>query len=208
MRCSLPLQDFLTAARGERPEHIPTALIVDSPWLPGFVGMNTLDFFLDTGAWLEAYLAVLKRFPDVVFLPGFWVEYGMANEPSAYGARVAWSGDAPPGMHPLPLPVEQWGELPNRAIDEALPVLSPSWSTVIVDEAQDLDLDDWALIEKLAEGRRLWAFHDPAQSFWEDRAVFAELFTSHFRLARGYRCPEPLLRVAAAYVAFAWLVTE
>ena len=62
--------------------------------------MNTLDFFLDTDAWLDTYLKVLARFPDVVFLPGFWVEYGMANEPSAFGARVVWRADSPPAHAP------------------------------------------------------------------------------------------------------------
>ena len=52
---TLPLhwQDFLTAARGGRPERVPVALIVDSPWMPGFARMHTLDFFLDTDAWLD-----------------------------------------------------------------------------------------------------------------------------------------------------------
>ena len=51
-------QDFLIAARGGRPERVPVALIVDSPWMPGFAGMHTLDFFLDTDAWLDTYLKV------------------------------------------------------------------------------------------------------------------------------------------------------
>jgi uroporphyrinogen decarboxylase len=106
-------QDFLTAARGGTPERVPTALIIDSPWMPGFAGMNTLDFFLYPDEWLGAHLKVLKRFPDVIFLPGFWVEYGMANEPSAYGSALMWRPDSPPGMRPLDLSCEAWGDLPR-----------------------------------------------------------------------------------------------
>jgi uroporphyrinogen decarboxylase len=106
-------QDFLVAARGGVPERIPVALIVDSPWLPGFAGMHTLDFFLDTEAWLDTYLKVLARFPEVVFLPGFWVEYGMANEPSAFGARIVWRSDSPPSMRHLELPPSDWAKLPR-----------------------------------------------------------------------------------------------
>ena len=106
-------QDFLVAARGGRPERVPVALIVDSPWLPGFAGLNTLDFFLDTRAWLHSHLQLLQRFPDVVFLPGFWVEYGMANEPSAFGARVLWHPDQPPGVRHLELPPSEWAGLPR-----------------------------------------------------------------------------------------------
>jgi hypothetical protein len=106
-------QSFLTAARGGTPERVPTALIIDSPWMPGFAGMNTLDFFLYPDEWLKTHLEVLDRFPDVVFLPGFWVEYGMANEPSAYGSALMWHEDSPPGMRHLDLPLEAWGDLPR-----------------------------------------------------------------------------------------------
>jgi len=106
-------QDFMSAARGGRPERVPVALIVDSPWLPGFSGLHTLDFFLDTEAWLNSYLKLLERFPDVVFLPGFWVEYGMANEPSAFGARVLWHPDQPPGIRHFALPPSEWHTLPR-----------------------------------------------------------------------------------------------
>jgi uroporphyrinogen decarboxylase len=105
--------DFVLAARGCRPERLPVALIVDSPWLPGFAGMDTLDFFLDESAWLQAHLALHARFPEVLFLPGFWVEYGMANEPSAFGARMLWHRDSPPGLRPLELSPADWASLPR-----------------------------------------------------------------------------------------------
>jgi uroporphyrinogen decarboxylase len=95
------------------PERVPVALIVDSPWMPGFAGLHTLDFFLDTRAWLDTYLEVMARFPEVVFLPGFWVEYGMANEPSAFGARVVWRADSPPSLRALELPPAHWPKLPR-----------------------------------------------------------------------------------------------
>lgn len=117
--------NFLTAARGGTPDEVPVALIVDSPWMPGFVGMNTLDFFLYPDHWLDAYLTILNRFPDVVFLPGWWVEYGMANEPSAFGAPILWRHDAPPAMHHLDLPTQQWGNLrrPNVYTDGLMPLV-------------------------------------------------------------------------------------
>ena len=101
--------DFLVAARGGRPERVPVALIVDSPWMPGFAGLHTLDFFLDTGVWLDTYLKTMARFPDVVFLPGFWVEYGMANEPSGFGAGIVWRADSPPSIRHLDLSPADWG---------------------------------------------------------------------------------------------------
>jgi uroporphyrinogen decarboxylase len=113
MTTSPAWQDFLTAARGGRPERVPTALIIDSPWMPGFAGMNTLDFFLYPDLWLDTHFKVMERFPDIAFLPGFWVEYGMAIEPSGYGSALMWRPDSPPGMRHLDLPVEAWGDLPR-----------------------------------------------------------------------------------------------
>jgi uroporphyrinogen decarboxylase len=40
--------------------------------------------------WFEANLKAVKQFPDVMFLPGFWSEFGMCTEPSAFGAKCSW----------------------------------------------------------------------------------------------------------------------
>jgi uroporphyrinogen decarboxylase len=32
----------------------------------------------------------VDQFPQVMFLPGFWAEYGMCTEPSAWGAKCIW----------------------------------------------------------------------------------------------------------------------
>jgi uroporphyrinogen decarboxylase len=80
---------------------VPVALIVDSPWLPGFAGIDTLDYFLLPDRWLHTNLDLQRRFPQVAWIPGFWVEYGMAAEPSAFGARVSWRHDGPPSIAPV-----------------------------------------------------------------------------------------------------------
>ena len=80
---------------------MPVALIVDSPWLPGYAGLNTLDFFLRPDEWLRVYLGLNERFPEVAWIPGYWIEYGMAAEPSAFGARINWHADQPPSIEPV-----------------------------------------------------------------------------------------------------------
>jgi len=97
-----PWQRFVCAARGEALPQPPVALIVDSPWLPGYAGLNTVDYFARNDEWLRSTLALRGRFPDVAWIPGFWVEYGMAAEPSAYGARVLWHPKQPPSLEPVP----------------------------------------------------------------------------------------------------------
>jgi uroporphyrinogen decarboxylase len=97
-----PWQRFAAVARGGQADRVPVALIVDSPWLPGYAGIDTLDFFLDQHRWFDIHHGLLARFPEVAWIPGYWVEYGMGAEPSAFGARLAWHHDQPPAIEPLP----------------------------------------------------------------------------------------------------------
>ncbi len=92
---------FVHVIREDRADRVPVALIVDSPWLPGYAGIDTLDYFLRDDEWLRVNLGLLERFPDIVWIPGFWVEYGMAAEPSAFGARVVWHHDLAPSIDPV-----------------------------------------------------------------------------------------------------------
>ena len=105
---STPWERFAQAARLGEPDRVPVALIVDSPWLPGYAGIDTRDYFLFPETWLEINLGLLERFPDAVWIPGFWVEYGMAAEPSAFGARVHFHADQPPSIEPLVADLAFW----------------------------------------------------------------------------------------------------
>lgn len=97
-----PWERFAAVAQGGQADEIPVALIVDSPWLPGYAGIDTLDYFLRPDEWLRVNMGLVDRFPDVTWIPGLWVEYGMAAEPSAFGARVIWHHDQPPSIEPVP----------------------------------------------------------------------------------------------------------
>jgi len=52
--------------------------------------MSTIDYFSSEQMWFDANLKAVRRFPDVMFLPGFWAEFGMCTEPSAFGAKCCW----------------------------------------------------------------------------------------------------------------------
>jgi uroporphyrinogen-III decarboxylase len=75
---------------GELPPEPPAGFIIDSPWLPGWYGIDIMKYFSSEKLWLEANLHAENAFPDVMFLPGFWSEYAMCTEPSAFGARMTW----------------------------------------------------------------------------------------------------------------------
>jgi len=58
-------------------------------------------YFLQPDEWLRINLSLLKRFPEVAWILGFWVEYGMAAEPSAFGTRIVWHHNQPPSIEPV-----------------------------------------------------------------------------------------------------------
>lgn len=78
------------AVNGDRLDKMPTGFIIDSPWLPGWSGISTLDYYSNDQLWFEANKQAIETFPDIMFLPGFWSEYGMCTEPSAFGAKCRW----------------------------------------------------------------------------------------------------------------------
>lgn len=95
-------ETFKKAARREKMDKIPMAMIVDSPWIPGYVGVKHLDFYLDRDVWFNAHLKVHRDFPDVIFIPSWWMEYGMAAEPSVLGSKIKfWQDNTPSEYHTL-----------------------------------------------------------------------------------------------------------
>jgi uroporphyrinogen decarboxylase len=83
-------RDLLRVLDGELLEPLPVGFIIDSPWLAGWHGISIVDYFTDDAAWLEANFRAVRRFPNVLLLPGFWAEYGMCTEPSAFGTKCVW----------------------------------------------------------------------------------------------------------------------
>jgi uroporphyrinogen decarboxylase len=75
-------------------------MIVDSPWMPGFLGLNTLDYLFDPDVWFQANLRIMEQYPQIIFIPSWWLEYGMAIEPSAHGGKVRFWQDHCPDIVP------------------------------------------------------------------------------------------------------------
>ena len=81
---------LLSVVKGANTNLKEIGFIIDSPWLPGWAGISTLDYYSSDEIWLKTNLKAIGSFPEVIFLPGFWSEYGMCTEPSAFGARSVW----------------------------------------------------------------------------------------------------------------------
>lgn len=89
-------QLLLDVIAGRRIEPMPTGFIIDSPWLPGWAGVSTLDYFTSDSLWFDVNKKAVDTFPETMFLPGFWAEYGMCTEPSAFGAKCTFHRDELP----------------------------------------------------------------------------------------------------------------
>lgn len=86
-------QTLVSVVQGKSVRPLPTAFIIDSPWLPNWAGHTILDYFTDERVFLNDNLKAIETFPDAIFLPGFWSEFGMCTEPSAFGSVSIWGED-------------------------------------------------------------------------------------------------------------------
>lgn len=93
-------ESFKNAAKRRSGAGIPAALIVDSPWIPGYLGISHLDYYGDPEVWFQSNLKIALEFPGIIPFPSWWVEYGMAIEPSALGSRIHFSSNKTPDQSP------------------------------------------------------------------------------------------------------------
>ena len=116
-------QELIRVVNGDLLDPLPVGLIVDSPWLPGWAGISILDYFGDEQAWLRVNLEAAKRFDQIHLLPGFWAEYGMCTEPSAFGAKCVWFENAFPSVERVLHGYEEIGRVkkPNCKTDGLAP---------------------------------------------------------------------------------------
>ncbi|MDP2038154.1 MAG: uroporphyrinogen decarboxylase family protein [Ignavibacteria bacterium] len=111
--------------KGEVINPLPTGFIIDCPWLPNWYGINIIDYFSNDQLWLDANLKAINDFPDVMFFPGFWSEFGMCTEPSAFGARCSFPANEFPHAHKIINTSDDIDSLPepNPKTDGLLPFM-------------------------------------------------------------------------------------
>ncbi|MBN2697675.1 MAG: hypothetical protein JXR52_02525 [Bacteroidales bacterium] len=110
---------------GRSSDEIPVGFIIDSPWLPNWYGCKIIDYFSSEEIWLKANLEALRRFPEIMFLPGFWSEFGMCTEPSAFGSKCVFYKDEFPFAEKVIHNPEEINTLkkPNSETDGLLPFM-------------------------------------------------------------------------------------
>lgn len=117
--------DLLKVVNGEKTAKIPTGFIIDCPWLPQWYGVDILDYFTNDDVWFKANLKAIETFPDTWFLPGFWSEYGMCTEPSAFGAKSVFHRNEFPFADKIIFATEDIDKVtsPNPETDGLLPFM-------------------------------------------------------------------------------------
>jgi uroporphyrinogen decarboxylase len=116
-------QTIVAMVRGESRMPLPTAFIIDSPWLPNWSGTSILDYYADEQVYFDANMRAIRTFPDAIMLPGFWSEYGMCTEPSAFGSVSMWGENEFPFAKRVLRSAADLDtlELPNPRTDGLLP---------------------------------------------------------------------------------------
>jgi uroporphyrinogen-III decarboxylase len=117
-------ENLLRVVNGEMLNEKPVGFIIDSPWLPGWFKVSFLDYFADSGTWFNANRQAVEAFPEIMFLPGFWSEFGMCTEPSAFGSKMIWIENELPHAQKIFNEARAFGNLvkPNVKTDGLLPL--------------------------------------------------------------------------------------
>lgn len=117
--------ELLAVVNGQATARPPIGFIIDCPWLPNWFGIPILDYFTNEEIWFQANRTAIELFPEVSFLPGFWSEFGMCTEPSAFGAKAIFHLNEFPFAEKVITDVAQMDTLsePNPATDGLLPFM-------------------------------------------------------------------------------------
>jgi uroporphyrinogen decarboxylase len=117
--------DLQTLIDGKKLNYQPVGFIIDSPWIPGWYGIPVIDYYASDEQWLKSNLKATNTFPDVWFMPGFWSEYGMCTEPSAFGSRMIFLENNLPHAEKILADISDADRLPqpNVRTDGLLPFM-------------------------------------------------------------------------------------
>ena len=118
-------KDLLAVLKGQTLSQLPVGFIIDCPWLPGWHGVTIAEYLSSETVWFAANRKAIETFPEVWFLPGFWSEFGMCTEPSAFGTRCQFPPNEFPYAEKVLTNVGQIADLktPDPRTDGLLPFM-------------------------------------------------------------------------------------
>jgi uroporphyrinogen decarboxylase len=115
--------NLLNIVIGDITDQPNVGFIIDSPWLPGFYGIKTIEYYSSGQSWFEANKKAIETFPEIIFFPGFWAEFGMCTEPSAFGTKCIWHESNLPHADKIIYDISEISKIkkPNPKTDGLLP---------------------------------------------------------------------------------------
>lgn len=116
---------LIDVIKGNIPSMPLAGLIVDSPWIPGWYGITNLQYYSSEEIWYRSNKKVIETFPDIIFLPGFWSEFGMCTETSAFGSKLVWNEYSLPHAEKIFKDISEIDsvKIPNPKTDGLLPLM-------------------------------------------------------------------------------------
>ncbi|TVR74662.1 MAG: uroporphyrinogen decarboxylase [Spirochaetaceae bacterium] len=97
------------------------------------MGLSTEEYITSADLHLRANIEIMERFPEILFFPGFWVERGMAAEPSGFGAKVEYYRDQPPTIRHFMDDIREVDQLvqPNPLTDGLMPGILKQYREIL-----------------------------------------------------------------------------
>jgi uroporphyrinogen decarboxylase len=83
-------ESLLRVIGGQLPDPPAVGFLVDGPWFAALQQTDLMHYLTDNQCWLQANLAAARQFPQALWIPGFWAEFGMISNPPSFGARCIW----------------------------------------------------------------------------------------------------------------------
>ncbi len=65
--------DLVNMIDGKKLSYQPTGFIIDSPWIPGWYGISTIDYYTSDELWLKSNLKAVNTFPGYMVSAGILV---------------------------------------------------------------------------------------------------------------------------------------
>ena len=90
-----PWERFWKTVHFEKTDHVPVALFGTPRFFASLAGIKLFDCLYDPCKLVEVERMAFQRFPEAVFIPGCWPDYGLGIY-SAFGCKIYWSEDSMP----------------------------------------------------------------------------------------------------------------
>jgi uroporphyrinogen decarboxylase len=82
------------------PGYVPVVIWGGAPFSTTLVGIREIDYYKSIENKLKTFVTMFEKFPEAVFVPGFWPDFGATTVPSAFGSEVVWQDREAPYAKP------------------------------------------------------------------------------------------------------------